>query len=320
MIDEFVERFWDRRHEILRMVEYCGGVEVFKGIVRGEVDAARVAGRLVDELRRLGRSSKTINYYLFWFKRLLTFLGVSYDPRRIRIVANPPPVRVASCDRAPTIQELRRILLAANPNLRFTLHFLAATGLRIGEALSLRWSDLDLDHDPPIARVRSAKTGSIREVPLTREILEMLESRRGADKILPYSSISGVENAFHRLMRRIGLRKPAGANRYDLRIHSLRKFYKTRLEEAGVNPLVIELWMGHATGVIHAYFKPSLRMIREEWRKAEPALTIFAEQEKIGFEEEISRIEELEREISELRRIVSRLLARRESSHNRLDA
>ena len=31
--------------------------------------------------------------------------------------------------------------------------------------------------------------------------------------------------------------------------HSLRKFYKTRLEEAGVNFLVIETWMGHDIGV-----------------------------------------------------------------------
>jgi hypothetical protein len=118
------------------------------------------------------------------------------------------------------------------------------------------------------------------------------------------------------LLKRIGLAYRDPSNKgWILHIHCLRKFYKTRLEEAGINPLMIELWMGHVSDVVHAYFKPSMKMMIEEWRKAEKALTLFGEEDE-GIED-IKKISELENEVAELRRILSGLLSRLESSHSR---
>jgi hypothetical protein len=38
---------------------------------------------------------------------------------------------------------------------------------------------------------------------------------------------------------------------YDLRVHSLRKFFKTQMEAAGVNSDYVEYMMGHVVGTYH---------------------------------------------------------------------
>ncbi|MEM4342170.1 MAG: hypothetical protein QXF97_06425, partial [Candidatus Caldarchaeum sp.] len=74
--------------------------------------------------------------------------------------------------------------------------------------------------------------------------------------------------------------------------------------EAGVNPLCIELWMGHVSDVVHAYFKPSRKMLVEEWMKAERPLTLFSDEEPVG---ERDKVEKLEKELEELRQLVAQL-------------
>ena len=73
--------------------------------------------------------------------------------------------------------------------------------------------------------------------------------------------------------------------------------------------------MGHVSGVVHAYFKPTKKMEIEEWKKAEPALTLFSEYRDQVMERK--RIEELEREIEAIKRILTDVLDRLESSHNK---
>jgi len=61
---------------------------------------------------------------------------------------------------------------------------------------------------------------------------------------------------------------------YQLHIHSLRKFYRTHLESAGVSRTVISLWMSQVTGLDVNYFRPGEPQLVEEWRKAEPLLSL----------------------------------------------
>ena len=62
---------------------------------------------------------------------------------------------------------------------------------------------------------------------------------------------------------------------HQLHIHSLRRFYRTQLERAGVSRTTISLWMGQVTGLDLSYFRPSEPELIEEWKKAEPFLTIY---------------------------------------------
>ena len=317
---EFLRLHPDRVYALRRLFR-C-----FPGDVNGVVEELRSGRRdvvwlfrhVLSRLSEDGLAPKTVSgFYMFWLKRFLVFCDVEVpDSYVLRVKLALPKRRSVRRERAPTIVEVRKMVMAAqSPQLRLLIHFLATTGLRISEALNLRWKDLELDADPPIAHVQSAKTETEREVPLTRELTEELKRIMGKDdeKIFDYNRF-GATHSFAKLCERLGLRKRAGKG-YDLSLHSLRRFYKTRLEEAGVNPLLIEKWMGHVSGVVHAYFKPSRKMILEEWPKAEKALTLFPEEEPMTDE---AKVEEMEREITELRRILYDVLAQLNSLRDKI--
>ena len=306
-----------------------GDLEEFLRRVEGDrVFFAESVGRLVRRLEAEGLAPSTItSFYVPMLKRFLRFCGIGFDWDFVRARVSLPKRRVVKMDRAPSIGEVRRMVMAARSRrLKLLVWFLAVTGLRVGEAFSLKRGNLDLDSDPPVVRVVTEKVGKVREVPLTREIVgELKKWLKDHDSIYVFPNYSdsnkpltfqNVWQDFLDLTLRLGInrRDPSGRG-WMIHIHSLRKFYKTRLEEAGVNPLVIEMWMGHDLKVPGAYFRPTRKMILEEWRKAEKALTLFSDEEDRLYEDR--RIEELEREIETMKKILAAVLARLEASHSR---
>jgi integrase len=87
-----------------------------------------------------------------------------------------------------TRAELVRLLDEVPAKRRPLFELLAATGLRVSEAVGLRWSDLVLDGDTPHLQVRRAIVkGAIvapksrhgaRLIPLTADLAAMLRARR----------------------------------------------------------------------------------------------------------------------------------------------
>lgn len=94
------------------------------------------------------------------YRILSRALKVAYQ--RGRIPANPcgqvDPPRVPDQElMPPTIEETRAILAAAGNRRNAARWWVAlALGLRQGEALALRWSDVDLDATPPTLTVRAS--------------------------------------------------------------------------------------------------------------------------------------------------------------------
>ncbi|MEM2003713.1 MAG: site-specific integrase [Nitrososphaerota archaeon] len=190
------------------------------------------------------------------------------DSESLRALERPKKANVR-IDRAPSIGEVKTMVIAAqSKQLSVFIHLLATTGLRLSEALRLRVENFDFNAEPPILKIISAKTNLPREVPLTAELVSKLkEIMPGEGRIFSYNRRSAY-NSIKYLLSRLSLRKRDASGRgYELHPHSFRKFYKTRLEEAGVNPLLIEMWMGHVTGVVHAYFKPNKKMSLRSGRR-----------------------------------------------------
>jgi integrase len=143
---------------------------------------------------------------------------------------------------------------------------LACTGLRIGEALALKNSDVDLDQG--LITVRQSKNLRMRLVPITdcaashlrryREARDQRFGRSGDSEAfirsprgghLGYKSVLG---AFQRLRRRAGLEGTFGRNPrlHDLRHtfacnHLLRAYRENRNIDNAVHELSI--YLGHAT-------------------------------------------------------------------------
>lgn len=70
------------------------------------------------------------------------------------------------------------VLSRSGPNARDLFIFLACTGLRLGEALGLRWSDIDLEGRSLI--VQDTKNGKPHGLPIGSRITAFLEARRGS--------------------------------------------------------------------------------------------------------------------------------------------
>ena len=155
-----------------------------------------------------------------------------------------------------SIEEVRRLLASAAPlhnQVYFTTVY--SLGLRLQEALSLQVSDID---GPRLqVHVHRGKGAKDRYVPLPEDTLTLLRTywkthrhttwlfpATGRDQKHSSSAISpmrrtSVQGAFRTAKHRAGITKTGVA------IHTLRHSYATHLLEAGVNPRLIQRYLGH---------------------------------------------------------------------------
>jgi integrase len=130
------------------------------------------------------------------------------------------------------------------------IRFLAATGLRIGEAIAVQWSDLHSNvlhitrriYDGEVGTVKSAH--SERKLPIAPDLLERMRALKGKEWI--FQSRSGTPfnpgNVFKRYVR------PA-AESLGIAIggwHDFRHSLTTAMRRNGVHPKVISGILGHA--------------------------------------------------------------------------
>src|SRR5215475_3797850 len=166
-------------------------------------------------------------------------------------------IRAQTAHRLPavlSIEEVQRLLEAATPfhnQAYFTTVY--SLGLRLHEALYLQVSDID----GPRLQVHRGKGAKDRYVPLPADTLALLrtywKTHRNPTWLFPATgrdhqqspratspmSRSSVQGAFRKAKQRAGITKTGVA------IHSLRHSYATPLLEAGVNPRLIQRYLGH---------------------------------------------------------------------------
>jgi integrase len=129
------------------------------------------------------------------------------------------------------------------PGFILLVRFLATTGMRLGEALGLMWSDVDLTGRA--IQLRDAKAGT-RTVHLGAAAVVILDGSaakgvyvvHGIDPQKPLSQ-AAVENAWRRLRKRAGIA--------DGRLHDLRHSVGTFAALAGANAFTVRDLLGHRT-------------------------------------------------------------------------
>ncbi len=159
--------------------------------------------------------------------------------------------------------ELKRFLARVTDHPLYPLwHLLAMTGLRRGEALGLRWSDVDLirktlvvrrtvvsiGYEVATSRPKSAR--GQRVVALDDETVRVLGQHRartgGSAEDLVFHQVNGeplhpvtVSKTFARMVRESGLT--------PIRLHDLRHTHATLALEAGIHPKIVSERLGHST-------------------------------------------------------------------------
>jgi len=217
-------------------------------------------------------------------------------------------------DRAPTSDEIRRLVNAAELRIKCLILFLCSSGARIGALQYLQWRDVsEVEHNG----MKFAKVTIYRGEPeqymtlITPEaydhLLEYKNQREGmGERVVPQSplfvtasdvdnfrpeKVRGVtaqtmKNLLARLMKQVNIRpvihEGKNSRRFEFKqAHGFRKFFKTRMEMSGVKPIITEMLMGHTLGVSSSYMKPTEKEMVEEYSKGIGELTIIKGRETV---------------------------------------
>jgi integrase len=151
----------------------------------------------------------------------------------------PPPSNPRTRRLSPSDHEKLRQALARtrSPFVAAAIDLALHTGMRRGELLAARWSDLDLEQRT--LRLAMTKNGHPRTIPLAPEAMETIKGLRAmavGERILPISA-NALRLAWERLKRRAGIE--------DLRFHDLRHEAISRLFEKGLNVPEVAVMSGH---------------------------------------------------------------------------
>lgn len=148
--------------------------------------------------------------------------------------------------------QIEQILVNAKPPHDATFLLLAETGLRIGEAVWLAWTDVDLERN--VIRVRAKddwkpKTGDERAVPITDRLRAFLEARpRHSRWVLtaqPTRQHPSTDRqidarralrALKRVLKRLGI---------EGKLHTFRHTFISRSLTGGIEEAVVRSWVGH---------------------------------------------------------------------------
>ncbi len=150
------------------------------------------------------------------------------------------PKRQRSTPTLWTLDQAVHFLDAARDTRHYLLYAtLLGTGLRLGEALSLQWSDVDLARG--VVLVRGGKTANARRaVLLPAELVRDLKAARGLGLVFPGANPWTIRKChFYPLVKRLGLPR--------IRLHDLRHLHGTFLLEAGADLASVSARLGHSS-------------------------------------------------------------------------
>ena len=242
-----------------------------------------------------------------------------------KITRGLPRPRAVANDRAPTLEEIRKLVEYPDRRIKPIIYTMVSSGIRLGAWDYLKWKNITpLTNDSGVivaakllvypddseeyyAFITAEAYHSLKRWMdfrsqygeqitgnswIMRDIWQTSNMKYGAKFGLATNprklKSSGVKRLIEQALWEQGLRSklPQGVKRHEWKAaHGLRKFYKTRAEQA-MKPINVEITMGHNIGLSGFYYRPSEKEVLKDYLKASDLLTIDAA--NIKFEKQIS--------------------------------
>jgi integrase len=145
------------------------------------------------------------------------------------------------------VEEIRTAGARQSKDCANLVRFLAYSGLRIGEAKFVTWSDVNFTRRHIHVRgdpVTATKNGETRFVPMIPELEQMLvELKKERSTEAPTATVMRVlecQNSMTHAAARIGMKR--------ITHHDLRHLFATICIESGVDIPTVSRWLGHKDG------------------------------------------------------------------------
>jgi integrase len=259
-----------------------------------------------ERIEKEGISPSTIPNY---FKAAKLFCQSSHLSSKVewKLVSKALPKAFNSAeDRAPTLEEIQKLLRYPDKRIKPLVLILVSSGIRIGAFETLKWK-----HITPIASTNN-EVAKILVYPGDREqyysfltpeayssVKDWMNYRSQCGEIITKDSYvirdiwekgddEGASNpnvlsqpAITRLLNRawqaekVRPRLQKGEKRHEFKTaHGFRKYFKTQAEQARIPSIKIEMLMGHSLGVSDSYAKFTEDQLLEDYLKIIDFLTI----------------------------------------------
>ena len=251
-----------------------------------------------------------------------------------RIARGLPRARKFALDRIPTVEEIRKLCEYPDRRIKAIIYTMLSSGIRVGAFDSLQWkhvtpmtnskgeivaAKLIIYAGDPIEEYYTFCTPeAYKELKswidyreqcgenisgeswVMRDIWQTYGMDYGAKFGLAAQPKKLESTAIKRIIERglweQGIRKPlpTGVKHHEWKAaHGFRKYFKTKAEQAML-PLHVEMLLGHDTGLSMNYYRPSEKMLLEDYLKDVDLLTV--DYQKAILQKKIDQLQEKSKE------------------------
>lgn len=272
------------------------------------INVLRFAQQQKERVERKEISPSTLRNYIKAIKLFCEMNDIAITWKKI--TRGLPKARRFADDRAPTLDEIRRIVEYPDRRIKPVIYTMCSSGMRL-EA----WNYLQWTHIRPVEKnggIVAAKViiyaGDPEEYfsfitpEAYLELVKWMRCREEAGEIITKESwvmrdlwdtkkgciqhfitipkklkATGVKRLVEDALWTQGIRQKLaeGKRRHEFQAnHGFRKFFKTRCEAAGMKSIDIETLMGHSTGISDSYYRPTEKELLESYLSIAHALTI----------------------------------------------
>jgi len=160
----------------------------------------------------------------------------SHSQRETRIITREEEAQIVAVLRSPEVNHRRSYF----NEVADLIEVLVDTGVRVMEAMQLRYSDVDFENSLIVIKITMGN--SHRRIPMTTRVATILKRRQAVDQHKPFNlNEHQIRIAWTWAKEQIGLKADK-----SFILYALRWTCAYRLINAGANFDMIKKWLGHS--------------------------------------------------------------------------